>query len=217
MCLKRPPTVVLTRYQKLNHRATPTISSKNQQTARAGPTFVDQSCSEQGEDGCKSYQCDIGWHHSIRLYQPLPINNVSGIVSGVTRALADCTHSITPMKIAMSTYLLFTTSSSSVLRRHARHRLDLFILVLEEMRSGSWSAGLTLDFFRKALDRVPRQRTTLAWETPESKARDPSSIFKGRTPPPLTTCAGETPFLQPNLDSSWQGSEDWSAFWSDEG
>ena len=147
----------------------------------------------------------------------MPINNVSGIIRGVTRALADCTHSITPMKIAMSTYLLFTTSSSSVLRRHARHQLDLFILILEEMRSGSWSAGLTLDFFRKALDRVTRQRTILAWETPEAEARDPSSSVQGRTPPPLTTCGGETPSLQPNLDSSWQGNEDWSAFWSDEG
>ena len=135
----------------------------------------------------------------------------------MTRAFADCSHSITPMKFEMIAYLLFTTSSSSVLRRHARHQLDLFILVLEEMRNGSWSAGLTLDFFRKALDRVTRQRTTLAWETPESEARHPSSIVQGRTPPPLTAFTGETPSLEPNLDPSWQGSEDWSAFWSDEG
>jgi hypothetical protein len=55
------------------------------------------------------------------------------------------------MKPAIHLNLFFARSENHLIKRHARHELDLHLIVLEELRHSSWSASIAIDLVQRAL------------------------------------------------------------------
>ena len=75
------------------------------------------------------------------------------------RLFAKSAPSMTALKPAMQIYLYLSVMTSLLGRRHACHQLNLYLLVLDELRDRSSSAGLTLSMYRKALKLLSEEKT----------------------------------------------------------
>lgn len=100
---------------------------------------------------------------------------LSRTISLLSRILMDTISSITVMKPAIHLNLFFVQSENALIKSHARHGLDLHLIVLEELRHSSWSASIAIDLVQRALKALssPTMHNNNHTATAVSESREP--------------------------------------------